>query len=247
VRRLVTRPVKWLFRRMGYDIVEGDRVLAPRDDFPPDFERTEIEDYLSVAPYTLTGPLRTISLIRSIRYLVQNRISGDIVECGVWKGGSMMAVAKTLLRLNDEDRCLWLYDTYAGMSQPTAVDISVCNVSAQDLDYLRVGLDDVRKAVLSTGYDEGKVFFVKGRVEEALPARMPEQIALLRLDTDWYESTYHELVHLFPRLVRGGVLIIDDYGHWQGARKATDEYLQKNSICMLLGRIDFSARIGVKL
>lgn len=250
MRKIITRPAKWLFRRMGYDLVKGDRDLVPRDGFPPDFEQKEVEDYLSVAAYTLTGPLRTISLIRSVGYLVHNHIAGDIVECGVWKGGSMMAVAKTLLRLNDFERCLWLYDTYTGMSQPTAVDISVCNLSAQKdfaADYLRVGLDDVRKAVLSVGYDEQKVFFVKGKVEETLPAYAPEQIALLRLDTDWYESTQHELVHLFPRLVRGGVLIIDDYGHWQGARKATDEYLQNNGICMLLSRIDFSARIGVKL
>jgi len=250
VRKLITRPAKWLFRRMGYDLVEGARDLVPKDGFPPDFEQTEIEDYLSVAAHTLTGSARIISLIRSVRYLVQNQIAGDIVECGVWKGGSMMAVAKTLLRLNERERCLWLYDTYAGMSQPTAVDISVCNISAQkdfDADYLRVGLDDVRKAVLSVGYNEGRVFFVKGKVEETLPAHAPEQIALLRLDTDWYESTYHELVHLFPRLVRGGVLIIDDYGHWEGARKATDEYLRDNNICILLNRIDFSARIGVKL
>jgi hypothetical protein len=234
---------------MGYDIVEA-RDVVPRDGFPPDFEQTEIDDYIGVAAHTLTGPVRIISLIRSVRYLVRNHIPGDIVECGVWKGGSMMAVAKTLLRLNERERCLWLYDTYAGMSQPTTVDMSVCNISAQkdfDAAYLRVGIDDVRKAVLGVGYDEKRVFFVKGKVEETLPAYAPQQIALLRLDTDWYESTNHELVHLFPRLVRGGVLIIDDYGHWQGARKATDDYLQSNGICMLLSRIDFSARIGVKL
>jgi hypothetical protein len=173
-----------------------------------------------------------------------------MVECGVWKGGSMMAVAKTLLRLNDTERCLWLYDTYAGMSKPTAMDVSECDISAQrdfEADYLRVSLDDVRKAVLGVGYDDRKVFFVTGKVEETLPAHAPEQVALLRLDTDWYESTRHELLHLFPRLARGGVLIVDDYGHWQGARKATDEYLQANDISILLHRIDFSARIGVKL
>lgn len=112
---------------------------------------------------------------------------------------------------------------------------------------LRVPLEAVKRVVLGTGYDEQNVVFVKGKIEETVPAQVPERIALLRLDTDWYESTRHELVHLFPRLVRGGVLIIDDYGHWQGARKATDEYFRENGISLLLNRIDFSARIGIKL
>jgi hypothetical protein len=91
------------------------------------------------------------------------------------------------------------------------------------------------------------VRFVKGLVEDTLPSSAPESIALLRLDTDWYESTRHELIHLFPRLVSGGVLILDDYGHWQGARKALDEYFEEHGVKMLLNRIDYSARIGVKL
>jgi hypothetical protein len=91
------------------------------------------------------------------------------------------------------------------------------------------------------------VRFVAGRVEDTLPARAPERIAILRLDTDWYESTRHELVHLFPRLSAGGVLIIDDYGHWQGARRAVDEYLEETGVRLLLNRIDTTGRIGVKL
>ncbi len=250
MRTLIKRSAKWLFAQVGLEIVSKSRATASESDFPPDFEPEEIEDYLSVAPYTLTGPLRIVTLIRAVRYLVENRIVGDMVECGVWKGGSMMAVAKTLLRLKQTERRLWLYDTYAGMSRPTALDVSVCDISAQEDyegDYLRVGLDGVKKAVLGTGYDAEKVVFVRGKVEDTLPAQAPEQIALLRLDTDWYESTRHELAHLFPRLVRGGVLIIDDYGHWQGARRATDEYFQASKSCMLLNRIDFSARVGVKL
>lgn len=246
MRKIVTTPIKWLFRRLGYDVIPRELPARPQGDFPADFQPEEIEDYLDVAPYTMTGPIRTIVLIRAVRYLVQNRIPGDLVECGVWKGGSMMAVAKTLLRLNATDRRLWLYDTYAGMSEPTTQDVSVSNFSAQKGD-LRVPLEAVKKAVLGTGYDGQKVVFVQGKVEETVPAQAPERIALLRLDTDWYDSTRHELIHLFPRLVRGGVLIIDDYGHWLGARRATDEYFRENGISLLLNRIDFSARIGVKL
>jgi hypothetical protein len=98
----------------------------------------------------------------------------------------------------------------------------------------------------STGYDARHIAYVKGKVEETLPQDAPDQIALLRLDTDWYESTYHELVHLYPRLAVGGVLIIDDYGHWQGARRAVDQYISENKLKLLLNRVDYTARICVK-
>jgi hypothetical protein len=249
MKQLLTRPVRWFFRRLGYEIVRQNEYVSDKD-FPPDFTPEEIADYRAVAPYTLTGPLRTVSLQRAVEYLVRHRIAGDIVECGVWKGGSMMAVARRLERLQDRSRRLWLFDTFEGMSAPTAEDVSVCNISAEEDykgTYLRVGLDQVRAAVLGVGYPESQIRFVKGNVEDTIPGEIPEQIALLRLDTDWYESTRHELNHLYPRLVRGGVLIIDDYGHWQGARKASDEYFATNDIPILLNRIDFSARIAIKL
>ena len=91
-----------------------------------------------------------------------------------------------------------------------------------------------------------RIHFIRGRVEDTIPAQAPARIALLRLDTDFYESTKHELIHLFPRLVPNGVLILDDYGHWQGARKAVDEYFEDNPCRILLNRIDFAARIGIK-
>jgi hypothetical protein len=144
-----------------------------------------------------------------------------------------------------------LYDTFEGMPEPQALDVSVFRQSARqqwqkDGKWCYASLEDVRRAVLSTGYDESRIHFVKGKVEETIPSQAPERISLLRLDTDWYESTLHELVHLYPRLVPGGVIIIDDYGHWQGARRATDEYLRFNRIPLLLSRVDYTCRIGVK-
>ena len=108
-------------------------------------------------------------------------------------------------------------------------------------------LDEVERAMYETGYDRGKISFVKGKVEETIPDNAPQSISLLRLDTDWYESTRHELIHLYPRLSHGGVVIIDDYGHWLGARKAVDEYIEQNNICLLLNQLDHTGRIGVKL
>jgi hypothetical protein len=98
----------------------------------------------------------------------------------------------------------------------------------------------------ATGYPEDKLHFVEGEVETTIPAAAPEQISLLRLDTDWYRSTLHELNHLYPKLVRRGALIIDDYGAYEGSRKATDEYFADRSNPIFLGRIDEAARIGFK-
>jgi hypothetical protein len=106
-------------------------------------------------------------------------------------------------------------------------------------------LDEVRSNMVRTGYPVDRMRFVKGKVEDSIPGQAPAQIALLRLDTDFYESTYHELRHLYPRLAPGGVLIIDDYGHWAGARKATDQYFAELGRPVLLQRIDYTGRLAI--
>ena len=114
----------------------------------------------------------------------------------------------------------------------------------QRLTVARAPLDDVRHTLACSGYPAERVHYVVGKVEDTVPGTMPDAIALLRLDTDWYESTLHELVHLFPRLVPGGVLIVDDYGYWQGCRKAVDEYFRDAPI--LLSFVDDTGVVGVK-
>ena len=223
--------------------------------FPLDFEEADKELYRRVGPYTMTTPPRIYALVRAVEYVAAREIPGAIVECGVWRGGSMMAAALTLLRLGATDRELYLYDTFAGMPPPSEADTTRSGEHAADLLadedqdshlWAIASLADVRDAVLSVGYPEERIRFVEGRVENTLPADAPDEIALLRLDTDWYESTKHELVHLYPRLAPGGVLILDDYGHWQGARRAVDEYLAESGEPLLLNRIDGTARIAVK-
>ena len=174
-----------------------------------------MENINSVLPYTMTGPLRTASLMRAIKYIVQNKIRGDIVECGVWKGGSMMLIAKTLLSLGADDRELYLYDTFQGMTEPTDKDESFDKKSANDLLKAKIdekmdgnniwcysNLEEVRTNMKSTGYNMSKVHFIEGKVEDSIPGNLPNKTALLRLDTDWYESTLHELTYLYPLLVK---------------------------------------------
>jgi hypothetical protein len=196
-------------------------------------------------------------LIAAVDYVTTRNIPGSIVECGVGKGGSIMAVALKLMAEGTQDRDIYLFDTFTGMTEPGDEDLSYRGEPASEryerqqsidgtTDWCHGPLDQVKTNVTSTGYDPQRLYFVEGKVEDTIPGNAPEQIAILRLDTDWYQSTRHELVHLYPRLSSGGVLIIDDYGYWQGARKAVDEYIEENDLKLLLHKIDHSSRITVK-
>jgi O-methyltransferase len=243
--------VRRLLRSTGYDVVRFD-------ERPNDLDPSVSETIRMVKPYTMTSVRRLVALCDAVQYVVRNQIPGDIVECGVWKGGSMMAVARTLMQAGDQGRHLYLFDTYEGMIPPSDKDISAAGETASDLlrkedkedsesVWCVATLDEVRSVVGGIGYESTKVHYVKGRIEDTLPNMAPERISLLRLDTDWYESTRHEMRQLFPRLSKGGVLIIDDYGHWLGARQAIDEYIKENELQILLHRIDETGRCAIKL
>jgi O-methyltransferase len=232
------------------------RTLVSRE-LPADFSQRDKEIIRAVQSYTMTTYWRLHALINAVDFVVKHDIPGDIVECGVWKGGSMMAVAKTLLAHDKGDRTLWLYDTYGGMPAPIDKDIArdgrpaaekfeKVAIDENSSEWCYASLDDVKKAVLSTGYDASRIHFIPGKVEDTIPEHIPERISLLRLDTDWYESTKHELVHMYDRLTPGGILILDDYGAWQGARAAVDEYIEDKNLRLFLHRIDESGRIAVK-
>lgn len=201
----------------------------------------------------MTSAERIYALIQAVRYVSENAIAGEIVECGVWKGGSMAAIARTLIQSQDVKRDLYLFDTFEGMSEPTTKDVDYSGKQAAEVLLKDAGsrcadapLEQVKEVLYETGYPRERIHFIRGRVEETIPASAPKSISLLRLDTDWYISTKHELVHLFPRLVRSGVIILDDYGHWEGSRQACDEYFKQNRIPILLNRIDYTGRIALK-
>jgi O-methyltransferase len=192
---------------------------------------------------------RAVAALRdAVEYVVRRSIPGDFVECGVWRGGSSMAIALKLQQLGVADRQLWLYDTFGRMPPPGEHDGGIPPEPLYQLNNFTntpgLTLADVRRAMESTGYPPERVTYVEGLVEETLPRTVPAQLALLRLDTDWYESTHHELVHL-SRLAPGGVLLVDDYGFFPGARKAVDEFFA--SAPVLLARLDHAARMAVKM
>jgi hypothetical protein len=220
------------------------------------FEEQDLRTLQRVRKQTMTSPERLVAVCESVRYLVRHDIPGAIVECGVWRGGTMMAAALTLMDLG-EVRPLYLYDTFAGMSAPGPADEDARGQSARvgmehfgssedgSSLWCNASLEIVRSNMESTGYPMEHVVFVEGPVEETIPGRLPESIALLRLDTDWYESTAHELKHLFPLISDYGTLAIDDYGHWKGSRKAVDEYLAAEGRPIMLTRTDYTGRLAV--
>lgn len=243
----VRRMIKGILHRCG---VEVQRYL------PYDMDDSAKATFKAVRPYTMTSPERVFALCNAVRYIVANSVPGAYVECGVWRGGSTMAAARTFLEVGESSRDLYLFDTFEGMVPPSDHDRRFDDVPAAELLaqqdplaqrslWANVPLDEVRQAMSSVGYPGHRIHYVKGPVEETIPGEAPESIAILRLDTDWYESTKHELVHLYPRIVSGGVLLIDDYGAWQGARKAVDEFVEEFRLPLFLNRIDNTGRVAV--
>ena len=249
---MIRRVIKKIFKNFGYVLIDSKSVVSSLDN-----DKRKMLLFNQVSEFTMTSFQRICSIIEAIEYISKNNVEGDIVECGVWKGGSMMTAAISLLENKDHERQLYLYDTFEGMSEPNESDISINNINAKeyldknkksnhDIIWAYCELDEVKHNVFKTGYPKNNVHFIKGKVEDTLPFSKHRKIALLRLDTDWYESTKCELEILFPLLVNGGVLIIDDYGYWKGCKKAVDEYFEKENIKIFLKVIDETGRIAIK-
>ena len=246
--------LKRLIHSLGYEI-------TPRGTGGPSsayFDlQPEVQSIIEkVRPFTMTSPERIAAVCSAAAYVVHASIPGAFLECGVWRGGSSMAAALSFLGQGRQDVPLYLFDTFSGMTKPTSADRNaITGESAmvrfeektdQKEGWCDPSKEDVSANIALTGYPTEHIHLIEGKVEDTIPDAAPAKISILRLDTDWYESTRHEMEHLFPRLAPGGVLIIDDYGHWEGSRKAVDEYFAANNIQMLLNRVDYTGRMGIK-
>ncbi|MDA3956427.1 TylF/MycF/NovP-related O-methyltransferase [Oceanispirochaeta sp.] len=218
--------------------------------FRIDIEEAFLKIWEAVSPYTMISLERGYALYTGIRHLLARNIEGDFVECGVWKGGSCMLMALTILSEKAKPRPIWLYDTFTGMTEPGKEDRIIS--SGQSVSerwhqgWWAAGSDQVMKHLSSTGYPQELFKIVPGDVCETLDSVIPDTTALLRLDTDWYASTKKELEILYPRLCTGGLLIIDDYGHFSGARQAVDEYFSNSPVPPFFQRSDYTGRCALK-
>lgn len=187
--------------------------------------------YNIVKPFSATSRERIYGLYECLEIIRKDKIKGDMVECGIWKGGNILGICEYLHYHNIDDVVVWGYDTFSGMTQPTSRDIDISGIKAIDV-FEQVKCDCSYKDVITilekTNFPKDRIKLVIGDVLETLNNNIPENISLLRLDTDWYESTKKELEILYPKLVNGGYLIVDDFGHWKGSQTATLEYFNNN-------------------
>lgn len=254
-KRMAKRLLEPLFARTGYELVR--RPVGDQRQSAWDFSPAARRLFEQVRDYTLTSPERVLALHEAVLYVVAAKVPGAVVECGVWRGGSMMAAAQTLVDTGVTDRHLYLYDTFEGPPEPTEADITKdpahygrvqpgqAVLDEAPLVLQLLPLDEIKRNMLGTGYPEQRLHFMVGMVEDTIPFEAPDEIALLRLDTDSYSSTRFELEHLYPRVADGGVVIIDDYASFAGAGEATNEYFSSQKIIPFLHRIDPASRMVV--
>jgi O-methyltransferase len=260
---MIKTTIKKLLTHCGYKVVARDAIIEkPYRNLakPLDYMESEFleiwKDWCSAMKRNNFSP-SFYTTYKAAKYLLANNIAGDFVESGVYEGAQCAFLSLALQRLGGADRMIYLYDTYEGMPQPTAKDLDLNKQEAaiEKFNRLQQGgvsewnscsLDQVRSNVLATGYDESKLRFVQGKVQDSLREVYPENIAFLRLDTDFYESTQAEMNVLFPRLASGGVFIVDGYGRWAGQQQAVDEHLAEHGIEPLLLRSGYNDWVAIK-
>lgn len=205
------------------------------------------EIYKICSQYSMISKERFLSNVSSVEYIEMNNIPGCIIEIGVWKGGSILSMMLASEKYSKTKREFHLYDTFEGMTESTVEDRDFNNNLASEIiktdSFIKcispieeVKANIQRHTSIEPHYHIGDI--LKNQF-------IPEKIAILRLDTDWYESTKHELDTFYDSVSPGGVVIIDDYGHWQGSKKAVDEFLEKHPDITLYP-IDYSGRFFFK-
>lgn len=238
-----------------------DLVTSRKSQFPVEMTDEDIEliRYVIDNDLSMVSLLGLCSTLSAAKYICENGIEGEFVECGVWRGGNAIIAAEIFKRFGSEKK-VFLFDTFEGMTQPTEDDRALSDGTMAMGQFLAsdrgvynewcfASQEEVRSAFASRKLLSDSIIFVQGAVEDSLvdEGNLPHKIALLRLDTDWYESTKKELEVLFPLLSIGGCLIIDDYGYWSGSKKATDEYFEKAGRKPLFHVTDSARRIGIKI
>jgi O-methyltransferase len=213
-------------------------VLGLRDFVVPRYH------VLSVAQQNSLADRRRLEcLMRLSESLAERNLGGDVVECGVFRGGSAIVLADPLFRTSSE-ALVWLYDVFTGMPEPGPEDPP----GAKGYVGLYVSSESVvRNTFACARIPDHRVRIVSGRLEDTLRSAAPTRpIQLLHLDCDWYESVSVCLEALYHQVLPGGMIIFDDYGHWLGCRKAVDEFFAKRSISVKLIPIDYTSHFMIK-
>lgn len=254
---LIRNFIKKLLLKSNYKIETLDSWYNRQENFLAEIEENDANFLKKINKYTMCTPANHWAIIQAMNHIKKNGIKGDLVECGVYKGGNII-LFDYLNKKFSLNKQIYAFDTFEGMSEPGDHDIDLKNKSAKltknnyedhNIKWCYSSLDEVKKNIVKFNSHISNNFkFIKGDVIKTLNNKnnLPEKISLLRLDTDFYESTKKELEILYPKLEKNGVLIIDDYGHWQGAKKAVDEYFNTKNNFHWFHRIDYASRLFIK-
>jgi len=249
--------LKKILNIFNYKVEHVNSWYLRQENFISEMTEKETEIVKKIQPFTMCKTANHWAIIQSLKHIKKNNIKGDLVECGVYKGGNIILYKKIIDQISIKKK-IFAYDTFEGMAKPGEHDKDLKDINALEtfkkyesskVRWCYSNIDEVKENINKFGINcENDFIFIKGKVEETLLEKknLPEKISLLRLDTDFYESTKIELEVLYPRLQPGGVLIIDDYGHWKGSKKAVDEYFDSKNNFYWFHRIDYASRLLIK-
>lgn len=253
---MLKKIIKKTLNILNYKIISKNNWNKRVENLIVEASQEDLEELDKVNDISLTSLPNKWSLLQSLNYIKNNNVEGDIVETGVFKGANLVLI-KNFLDKSNLNKKIYAYDTYAGQPQPSNLDFDLkgtnmidkfSDLKKKNIVPVYCSLEDVKSNIKKyCNNDLGKITFVKGKVEETLDdqSNIPKKISLLRLDTDFYDSIKKSLEVLYPRLVKGGVLIIDDYGHFKGAKIATDNFF-KDEKKIWMHRVDYTCRLMIK-
>lgn len=230
-RRAAYRPLQAVLKARGFELV---RRVAPEmrrigGDWPSDGE-------------TMVGMVRLDNLQECVIDVLENKVPGDLIETGVWRGGASILMAATLKAYGDTERTVWVADSFRGLPKPGA---GAHPADAADplwkFSDLAVPLEEVKDNFLKYGVLSDQVRFLPGWFEDTLPSAPIESLSILRLDGDMYDSTMVALENLYSKLSVGGYVIVDDYSALEGCKQAVDEFRAREGINDPIKQVDWAA------
>lgn len=189
----------------------------------------------TVGPYTLSDPLRLAILHGLVREILKFSIAGDLVECGVYKGGTAAILGTAVAE--DPSRRLWLYDVFEGMPAPGPRDPAEAQA---ETGLLAVGTHPLQTVLEKVGVPAERVTLRKGLFADTFRQPLPDRIALLHIDADWYDSVLSALRTFYPAVVDGGWIVLDDFAYWEGTRRAFYTFCREQGLEPLLERTGFT-------
>ena len=253
---MIKKLIKKILSIFNYRIISNKDWNKKVENLIVEASEQELEEFEKINEISLTSLPNRWSLLQSLHYINDNNIKGDIVETGVFRGANLVLI-NNFLNKSNIDKKIYAYDTYAGQPEPSNLDFDLKGTSMIDkfsdlkkknIITVYCSLEKVKENIIKYSINDlSKIIFVKGKVEDTLDdeRNIPSQISLLRLDTDFYDSVKKSLEILYPKLISGGVLIIDDYGHFKGAKLAVDNYF-KDKQKIWMHRVDYTCRLIIK-